>query len=588
MIREHLRFLLRTACLTALAFSAYAADITVNPGERIQTALDAAQPGDSVIVRGGVYYEQISFPRSGNADSGSITLRAYPGENPRLDGQGRSGQIMILIDGKSYLRIMGLEIQNSTGLTDGSGIRLLGACQNIEILSNVIHDLRGASAMAITVYGTASTPATNITIRGNQVYDCDPAPSEAIALNGNISGFEVALNTVHDVNNIGIDLIGGETDISPYGECRNGVCRLNRVYRARSSYEDGYAAGIYVDGGRNIVVERNCVYECDVGLEVGAENSGVVVTGVVVRANLIFNNDKAGLAFGGYDASRGRVSQCRFNNNVCYKNDTLQTGNGELWIQWASSNVVENNIFYCGAQNLLLNSQGGNQANGLDYNLWFSEAGAGAVAFSWNGADYAGYESYRSATTQDAHSVFADPAFSAEAATNFSVTAASPVINAGDPAFTAAGDETDYAGNQRVVDGRIDIGAYEYNATANPAPTILANGATGTVILGRSDALRLEVALAAGGQAGQQADWWVVAQAPGGWYYYDYVSGLGWRPGVGVTFRGELLDLPNYEILNIAGLAEGTYVVYFGVDTIPDGQVSYSSLYYSSVTILVQ
>lgn len=574
--------------LIVLALSAKAAEITVNPGESIQTALDAAQPGDTVSVRGGVYYEQLSFPRSGDGASGSITLRAYGNENAKLDGQGQAGQIMVLVDNKSYLRIMGLEIQNSTGLTDGSGIRLLGACQNVEILSNVIHDLRGSNAMAITVYGNSSTPGTNITIRGNQVYDCEPAPSEAIALNGNISGFEVALNTVHDVNNIGIDLIGGETEISPYGVCRNGRVQLNRVYRARSNYEDGYAAGIYVDGGQNIVVERNCVYECDVGVEVGAENTGVSVTGVVVRSNLIFNNDKAALAFGGYDATRGRVSQCLFNNNVCYKNDTLQTGNGELWIQWATSNVVENNIFYCGAQNRLLNSQEGNQANDLDYNLWFSEAGAGAVDFSWNGTDYSGFESYRSATTQDANSVFADPAFRAAASTNFSLAAASPAINAGDPSYTAEADETDYAGNPRVSDGRIDIGAYEYSSTANPAPTVLANGATGTVILGRSDALRIEVALSAGDQAGEQADWWLVVSTPGGWYYYDYLNGLGWQQGIGVTFRGQLFDLPNTEILNIDGLPEGTYVVYFGVDTVPDSQISFSSLYYSQVTILVQ
>lgn len=578
----------RAACLAGMAFSTNAAEITVNPGESIQAALDTAGPGDTVSVRGGVYYEQISFPRSGDAESGSITLRAYPGENPKLDGQGQSGQIMILVDSKNYLRIMGLEIQNSTGLTDGSGIRLLGACQNIEILSNVIHDLRGANAMAITFYGTSSTPGTNITIRGNQVYNCDPAPSEAIALNGNISGFEVALNTVHDVNNIGIDLIGGETEISPYGVCRNGRVSLNRVYRARSNYEDGYAAGIYVDGGQNIVVERNCVYECDVGVEVGAENSGVAVTGVVVRSNLIFNNDKAALAFGGYDATRGRVRECLFNNNVCYKNDTLQTGNGELWIQWASSNLVENNIFYCGAQNRLLASQEGNQANSLDYNLFFSEAGADAVAFSWNGTDYTGFESYRSATTQDTHSVFADPAFIAAASTNFSLTPSSAAINAGNPAYIAEADETDYAGNPRVRDGRIDIGAYEYNSSANPTPTVLANGTNGTVILGRSDALRIVVALSAGDQAGQEADWWVVVSTPGGWYYYDYLNGLGWQQGVGVTFRGQLADLPNTEILNIAGLPEGSYVVYFGVDTMPDSQISFSSLYYSQVTILVQ
>jgi TolB protein len=315
--------------------------------------------------------------------------------------------------------------------------------------------------MAITVYGTSATPATNIVIRGNVVYNCEPATSEAIVLNGNIDGFEVASNLVHDVNNIGIDFIGGESGISTNGVCRNGVCRGNHVFRARSSYEDGYAAGIYVDGGRNIIVEQNCIHDCDVGLEVGAENAGVIVTGVVVRANLIFNNDKAGLAFGGYDPSRGRVNQCHFYNNVCYKNDTLSMGNGELWVQWSASNIIANNIFYCGSQGLLLNSPEGNLANQLDYNLWFSEAGALAAAFTWNGTEYTGFDGYRAGTGQDAHSLFANPSFVNAGATNFQAATTSLVINAGDPAYVAACAETDYAGNPRIMGGRIDIGAYE-------------------------------------------------------------------------------------------------------------------------------
>jgi len=52
-------------------------------------------------------------------------------------------------------------------------------------------------------------------IDGNEVYDCDPAPSEALTLNGNVDGFQVTNNVVHDVNTIGIDAIGGERDIQP-------------------------------------------------------------------------------------------------------------------------------------------------------------------------------------------------------------------------------------------------------------------------------------------------------------------------------------------------------------------------------------
>jgi hypothetical protein len=42
----------------------------------------------------------------------------------------------------------------------------------------------------------------------------------------------------------------------------------------------------------------------------------------------------------------------------------------------------------------------------------------------------------------------------------------SPCINAGDPNYAAGPGETDLDGNKRVVDGRIDMGAYEYFNTA--------------------------------------------------------------------------------------------------------------------------
>jgi Right handed beta helix region len=135
--------------------------------------------------------------------------------------------------------------------------------------------------MGITVYRTnPDVPLSDIVIDDNTIYDCEPADSETLTLNGNVDSFEVDRNVVHDVNNIGIDFIGGEgISTSPATDAaRNGTCRDNVVYRARSSYGGGYAAGIYVDGGRNIVLERNIVHECDEGIEVGAENPGVTAS----------------------------------------------------------------------------------------------------------------------------------------------------------------------------------------------------------------------------------------------------------------------------------------------------------------------
>ncbi|HXJ36617.1 MAG TPA: right-handed parallel beta-helix repeat-containing protein [Candidatus Eisenbacteria bacterium] len=429
----------------------------------IQAALDVATAGDTVQVREKAtpYFEKLVLPASGNATLGHVALTAFPGEHPILDGTGVAGDDMILVEDKSWVRIAGFEIRNNTGLHDGSGIRVVGAGSHVELRQNDIHDMRGSNAMGITVYGTATTSISDLVIDGNTIHDCEPAPSEALTLNGNVERFEVTNNVVRDVDNIGIDFIGGETDIQPDRTkvARNGACRGNRVERARSSYGGGYAGGIYVDGGRDIVIERNVVTESDIGLEVGAEHAGIEATGVVVRDNVLFANDKAGLAFGGFAGSVGRVRDCRFTNNTVVGNDTLGTGFAQLWIQFAEDNVVANNVFASAAASRLVDSDAGNTGNQLDYNLWWAP---GSVAtFVWNGTEYATFAAYRAGTGADAHSQLADPLLANPAAGDVHLGATSPAINAGDPAFVAAAGETDLDGAPRVSGPRVDVGADE-------------------------------------------------------------------------------------------------------------------------------
>ncbi len=287
--------------LAFLPSSSSAGVITV-PGDfpTVQAALNAAVAGEAIEVADGVYFEKIVFPRSG-APGAPITLRAAAGANPILDGTGVAGADMVRIDSKSHLRLIGFEIRNHLGVDDGSGVRIVGAGTDLEISGNVIHEIRGDDAMGITVYGTEPQPISDLVIAGNQIFDCEPARSEALVLNGNVDGFEISGNLVRDVNNIGIDMIGGETPIQPDPSlvARNGVVRGNTVIHANSIYEGGYAGGIYVDGGRDIVIENNSVSFSDLGIEIGAENDGLTTTGIVVRNNVLFSNERAGLVFGG-------------------------------------------------------------------------------------------------------------------------------------------------------------------------------------------------------------------------------------------------------------------------------------------------
>ena len=79
---------------------------------------------------------------------------------------------------------------------------------------------------------------------------------------------------------------------------RNGIVRGNTVLRANEQ-GGGYAGGIYVDGGKDILIERNVVSGSDLGIEIGAENSGIITSGVIVRDNVVYANEKVGIVFGG-------------------------------------------------------------------------------------------------------------------------------------------------------------------------------------------------------------------------------------------------------------------------------------------------
>ncbi len=453
------------------------------PWKTIQHAANSATPGSTVLINAGVYNEKIIVNVSGNAAGGYITFQNFLNDSVVVDGTGKTGDQIILIENKSYIKIIGLELRNNLNQSFGTGIWVQGFGSHIELRDNRIHDMRAASgggdAMAISVYGSHATiPLSNIIIDNNHIYDCEPGHSEALTLNGNVDMFQVTNNRVHDVDNIGIDMIGGEgTSPTPANDAvRNGLCAENIVYNARSNYGGGYAAGIYVDGGRNIVVERNIVYQCDVGMEIGCENNGFISSGITVRNNLIYNNDKAGLGFGGYNfPTTGKVTTSLFTNNTVFNNDVLATGTGELWIQYAQNCTVKNNIFYSTSQNRLMVTTIGN-ANGnvLDYNLWFAPGGDENVTVDWDGTVYNSYSGYRTGTGQDNHSMFADPKFISSTLPNpdIHLQSSSPAIDAGDPSFSPAEMEYDLDGHARVVGSAIDIGAVEQVINSPGPPSV--------------------------------------------------------------------------------------------------------------------
>ena len=445
--------------------------------ETIQYGIDQLSPGDTLNVMSGSYNEKIKFNNSGTTQD-RLVLRNNPGDIVYLFGTGLTAtEPMIEITDRVGITVQGLIIHDNA-MNDAQGILISGASTDITIAQNEIYDIHFSSnpnasvnattnAQPIIVYGTdPNTPITNLLIEQNEVRDCRTGFSEAMAINGNVTGFEVAENQVHDITNIGIDLIGHEGTCSDpsQDQARYGRVHHNHVHHCLSSYAT--SGGIYVDGAAFCTIENNTCYRNGFGIEVGCENVGKSASNIRVRNNLLYDNEVAGLALGGFDfpSGSGRVEFIDVRNNTLLKNDFSGSFTGELYISYCDNCLLRNNIFFTSAQNTLAYGENVPTTFLMSFNISHCSAGASALEYDWNGNSYTGFSSFQSSTGQETNSFSVDPALNSANVLNadFHLQSNSPAIDAGDP--STASDSTDFDIDDvlRPVGTRIDIGADEY------------------------------------------------------------------------------------------------------------------------------
>lgn len=442
------------------------------PWRTIQKAAREAKPGDVVRIHAGTYAERVAVEVDGQ-EGKPVTFKAA-GDGPvRLDGstlpvpEGTSALLSIV--NRRHLVVEDLELLDVTTSDGGRvpcGVRLEGAGDDVTLRRLKVGRIRQTSkkdgdAHGIAVYGTdGKTPWSRVTIEGCEIFECLLGSSEALVLNGNIDGFLVSGNTVRDCNNIGIDVIGLEKTAPANDQPRHGRVVGNKVFNITSFGNPAYgeersAAGIYVDGARDLVLERNLVHHCDYGIEVGCENPGTV-TEVVVRSNLLVRNGVAGLIFGGYDAERGSVERCLFANNTLWGNDTTSSGSGEIVVQKAKDNVLRHNLIVPGAAGLAITNPFASTGNRADWNVY----GGKDPKFTWQEKELEGLAAFRSAG-QEKNGRAGDPRFVDVDRGDFHLRKDSAALNAGDPAFKPAAGELDFDGAPRLSGSRVEAGAFE-------------------------------------------------------------------------------------------------------------------------------
>jgi hypothetical protein len=469
--------------LAASVGAAGAATITVSPGGSIQTAVNAAVAGDTVRVLPGTYVQKVLVSGKSGTASAFITIKGDPGAIISGSGLAPSGrQGLITIKNSNYVRVEGFEVSGlaTSSVNTPVGILIEGNGAHLQVVNNKIHDIRHTStckepcsygAHGLAVFGTNATGITDLLVQGNEVYKNVLQASEALVLNGNVDRFEVLNNYVHDNNNIGFDFIGYEGECAKCGDndrVRNGVVRGNTAQNNSSKKNPWYggvgsAGGFYVDGGRNIVFDRNVSSGNDIGFEFASEHSGKATEDIVMTNNFVYNNIESGLSVGGYDSGAGQARRINVHNNAFYKNKGWGT---EVVFNYKVIDArFSNNIFYgkgTPAESYSVEGSG-NSGNVWGVNLWF---GSGT-----------------SRTGLPGTLLITDPRYVAPASGNLRLQATSPALNVGTPGaalttWTSPFWATQYAAGaipvnglrdfdgQARAEGIIDLGADEYGVAA--------------------------------------------------------------------------------------------------------------------------
>ena len=326
------------------------ADVSLAPGV-YREALYVACPGQRLRLRAA------APPATGEA------LAALPeAERTVLDGS------FVAADACAEVEHGALQIEAARGVWI-EGLELRGyhrACQRatayglviqgdgdgvdaVRVRANYVHAIGVAcagghatcdgdlNAHGVLIIGVEQRPIRAVEVSDNLLADLALGQSEALALNGHVERFVVARNTVRDVDNIGIDVIGFENGL-PW-QAREGVVQDNVLvdlrcgnptYASDTSNDPcpsgsgrwPAAAGIYLDGAHGVCVRGNRVRGFDRGLEVASERGGGTrqASAIALCSNRLEASREHALEYGGscdHGSNGARDVRLVANTTVC-------------------------------------------------------------------------------------------------------------------------------------------------------------------------------------------------------------------------------------------------------------------------------
>jgi len=413
----------------------------VNPFKTIQKGINQLKPGDTLFVRQGTYVETLYAGNSGTSVL-PITIMAYPGEEPVIDGEDKLPAAnwgdLVLITGNN-VHISGFEVKNSNinGVRLGGGGIMLEGEHTKASNMNVHH---------IWEHGIIAKGNYSI-VEDCIVWQC--AYSNSINPGKPATGYW----------STGISAARSPVD----GITRNAILRRNISYNnwgeGISSFEadgtliednisfDNWSVNLYVSDTRNALVQRNIVYNTPNNLvgqrrpfTLGDElaNKPRSANNIVIN-NLIYNADfwafwSTGVPGSGLD-------------NVVIAHNTIVNGQFEIGASsedqaYNKSALICNNIFYSDAENPW-------EIMGSLANLTFSNN-------LWSAQPPSGLRSNGDVTGEPQIEKTGSTGFGELTGGYFKLTASSPAINKG---IVLEQVNDDFFKSSR--DSQPDLGAHE-------------------------------------------------------------------------------------------------------------------------------
>lgn len=266
---------------------------TINsPFKTINYGVSKISAGDILYVRGGTYVERVSITQAGSEVS-PITIMAYPGEFPVIDGQNSLPEInnsALVTIYSSYVYFIGFEVKNCDMTAHRGG--------NIGILLAGTHNLLSYCKVHETWdTGICSTGDYNI-VEYCEVYNTCMSNYEG-ALGGAING--AGLTACH--SSFGILRHNNVHD--NWGE---GLSSWNSYYHTLEDniVYNNWSVNFYVQDAQDCLVQRNLVYQTkdmiggsQAGIFLGDENNLPSARNTVIN-NIVYNT-KQNFSVGGMD-----------------------------------------------------------------------------------------------------------------------------------------------------------------------------------------------------------------------------------------------------------------------------------------------